>query len=1272
MTTVFQTLLPPLAEAVAAEFRGREDGHCVRVDSLSYEDSVALCQLLRDSGQESFVSFVLNPAPAQAFELRPDHAVEKRNPPNPSFCLIVPRDFSAEVPKSLENAFSVFDLRNFLASTEDHLVASLPEEIRTVIRRLKARLKGRAAVSAEDRIAYYLDLREKPVLSDAGRSLWRLGLIPDFREDFLARIEQNRRSVDAISRPSRPQNSAAERIAELGLPSGDFNRRLIRFLSSRVLHDTEAWQRPIAEDPAFENLSFDHWPFPEHQFFDLQSIQVEPFADSHGEVASYCHLEHSAGVGTALVANVGPKKKVALKWVSDPINPKGVTHWCVELIPARSQYGDTGSTLLVEKVKATLKQIKTARIKLDLDLEEIEYRAVEFRVSALGSDGQAVCDVAGEVISGHSDEFWLTKEEDEEGVDRLRKLTDISLPLARLRASYTLPHNEPELPESNPLWQEEDTSFSIQLRRKILMRLATSQVLCKIQDYILENPKSGWLWADIDSEKRLSFPDIQWDALPDSLVEQKPWADFLKQRDQLCRELRGREARRRVESLDWDNVLTDRVRKYARSYRDLLESTISSSDLEALRWVLTLDALQIRILYPGGGDSTAALILPLHPLRLLWYGAYAELLEHWRTALVGLPKSERRDALDFSIAERLVPAHMPLFVPGQGDQVHVFAQNLGIFLGVAFPADVPEPGRLLMQISDLLGLPSELVSFSDFPQEKLTRNLLEYQHLHDYVSSFRISVSNAGDGLPVIDGLREMYARLTNEWESRGGMPRLDLIAHYRKPLPLNMPEADKLRAWLEAQTATTSASHLAPTMQLAIRSEDLLSTPPGGDVNLVVLFDESRATVALKPTIEGQDSASGYGLITHLVSRFDSQADAASWVHQAAFPSGAAHEKHPVTSGYTADLVDTQRAMLQAEQRRLNLTLSEPEVLSLVVQLDAEHRDRLNRVHKSADWVLLLDRYIGIDLFDDPRDPFLSESAKKYLLDYAPEFVEGLGHKLIVTTAWREEIEEVLRTAMADLGFEAVEESVGQALQHLKSISGRLALRLIHDNTRAKEVAGLGAAVAWMKANGDLADSILIPVDSHPEIFASEPSVPGSQDTPDIAGSMERCDLVQVRVYPRRIDVTFVEVKLRRGTVPGTDLADRMCDQMDATENRFRRLFFSDQKRLDHVFQRSKLHALLRFYAGRAARYGFFSGDGNQVAEKYTETLRLLSRLEGGIPTMRSASRGYIVDLAGSSREPFTHRGAEFRILTASDFEQSTSLRTAISETARRQASTP
>ena len=59
----------------------------------------------------------------------------------------------------------------------------------------------------------------------------------------------------------------------------------------------------------------------------------------------------------------------------------------------------------------------------------------------------------------------------------------------------------------------------------------------------------------------------------------------------------------------------------------------------------------------------------------------------------------------------------------------------------------------------------------------------------------------------------------------------------------------------------------------------------------------------------------------------------------------------------------------------------------------------RLLRIHQSTDWIILLDRFIGIDLFDDPGDQYLATTARKYLLDYAPEFIEGLGHRLIVTT---------------------------------------------------------------------------------------------------------------------------------------------------------------------------------------------------------------------------------------------------------------------------------
>ena len=327
--------------------------------------------------------------------------------------------------------------------------------------------------------------------------------------------------------------------------------------------------------------------------------------------------------------------------------------------------------------------------------------------------------------------------------------------------------------------------------------------------------------------------------------------------------------------------------------------------------------------------------------------------------------------------------------------------------------------------------------------------------------------------------------------------------------------------------------------------------------------------------------------------------------------------------------------------------------VPSLCVELSFEERNRLDRVHHSADWVILLDRFIGIDLFDDPTDQYLASTARKYLLDYAPEFIEGLGHRLVVTTAWREEVEDILSLAMKDLGFSAVEESVSEALNALKSVSGRLALRMIHDNTRAREAAGLGAVVSWLRAQGDLKNTVLLPVDAHPEVF----SVVQKRDRRTVAdgdvGAMLRCDLVQILFRSNRLDVTFLEVKSRSGAKGLTDLADRMMDQMEATERRFRELFFSPEDRTDHVLQRSKLAAVLRFYTKRAFRYGYFeNSDGLQDA------MRSIGKLETGISQMKVGFRGFVVDLNGAKQKAFQHRGATFRVLTARDFEESTVFR--------------
>ena len=80
--------------------------------------------------------------------------------------------------------------------------------------------------------------------------------------------------------------------------------------------------------------------------------------------------------------------------------------------------------------------------------------------------------------------------------------------------------------------------------------------------------------------------------------------DFLRQRELLAKELVGRAPRYRVASLEWNATLTERIRRYAKSYRELL----GSADSEGLPLALKIDTLQLTIFIRGAG-----------PKLLFWY-----------------------------------------------------------------------------------------------------------------------------------------------------------------------------------------------------------------------------------------------------------------------------------------------------------------------------------------------------------------------------------------------------------------------------------------------------------------------------------------------------------------------------------------------------------------------------------------------------------------------------------------------------------------------------
>src|SRR5439155_3503012 len=154
-------------------------------------------------------------------------------------------------------------------------------------------------------------------------------------------------------------------------------------------------------------------------------------------------------------------------------------------------------------------------------------------------------------------------------------------------------------------------------------------------------------------------------------------------------------------------------------------------------------------------------------------------------------------------------------------------------------------------------------------------------------------------------------------------------------------------------------------------------------------------------------------------------------------------------------------------------------------IQLELSDTDKhlINQIHELSDWVFTIDRNFGIEYFDNPRSG--GGAVRSYLIDYSPEFLEGVGHRLIISTFWLSEIESIISDGLKKMGIPGTGFHAAQVLDVLKSISVRLALKLINNPKDAKEIIGLALTRLLLQDNGDLKTGVLIPVDSHIDLFA-------------------------------------------------------------------------------------------------------------------------------------------------------------------------------------------
>ena len=180
---------------------------------------------------------------------------------------------------------------------------------------------------------------------------------------------------------------------------------------------------------------------------------------------------------------------------------------------------------------------------------------------------------------------------------------------------------------------------------------------------------------------------------------------------------------------------------------------------------------------------------------------------------------------------------------------------------------------------------------------------------------------------------------------------------------------------------AVPSDSHLRPKLRVAVRgTSDFRRDPEGHPAHLSLLFDVFPAEdVGASRATPREASAPVHGLVQDFQVEYQEDENAVAWRRQPRHGLATPIEQAEALTDLLADLssaLSSATATVATGQTALDLR----PVVTLA--LDADDRALLHQVHEVSDWVLTLDRNMGIEFFDHGGKP----GRPDYLIDHSPE----------------------------------------------------------------------------------------------------------------------------------------------------------------------------------------------------------------------------------------------------------------------------------------------
>jgi hypothetical protein len=1226
----------------------------VRVTTLPDPVMERLCETLQ--GDPRWVARMLAAGtPDRPWKATATKLIELRNTLEEPLLVFVPSGLRTAAEDSLDVAtFTELSLAGLSRDLVESLLAELTEDIQFQARDIFEYLRlERVSRHADDQeVEYLLTVVKNGGTAEAvGRALYVFGLIPDDAllgrsniRSWLSRNYNACRELFDIDRPLR------ERIGRLRVQPGTIQNGLFAFLRLRHTDSPRAWASEIACDPRHHNLSFDHW-----QLVDAVDQELRLTLEPLNLPVQTPDLVSGAAQMPVLDLQGRRGLKVSARSMPPPAQVAGWKSFRFQIL----SHGEDGESVAWESNNypkpGGKNRVFSRTIKL-ADLQRLEEGAYYIKVDAYDQSGALLTkrrpidpnDTEGRA-ENESKYFLITRGVDNADVEtpeprviQVPSFLDAYVTVAARQAlskSSDKPLQRSGIPGA---WTEPisasvrgDVHFELHGEGVAGYGVVMPGLLRKLELAILSHPERlGALSINLTDAKKLSDVEPELCKIA-SLPDTPESRAFLEAREAVFRQIREQHLLRlrssdeipeRTNTVETADLLDlcGPIEDYGHAFVDLAsvllspESTKSGSPIERGAIAQT-DIVELAWRRSSGDPGRALLLAPTHPLRLLWHLQHAAFCEQaLRAARDGQQNVPSWPDFFKQVREAIAPISLPLVLFDSRGRGYIDRGLLTTHWSLYLPdrADGDRPidvSGCQDRIRRQLTIRATPATSPTVGGRELASRAFDYLQQHPYVDQLRINVFNPGDGQAIADALREI-----ERVQVRLKIPAMSNLLRYS--VQMFGSGADHLESMGEAletlldpdrqvseddEFSLTSANHLLPKLIFARNSvEDFLRHPESFLAHISIFLEHFQARSRLGHIDRLRRGSYVLGLVQESEIVLEGQELRFGWSRGLRPMTGRQPESREALIQEVLDSTQRLEAAAAAGQ-------PQPSGVAPVVALllDAPSQGLLKRAHDVSDWVVTVDRNLGVEYFDSGT----TSRDFGYLLDFAPESLQSEQQRIMLTTRSTPELTSIMRPALEGMGMVLGDGEDVVVLETLRSLSGRIALRLLSAPNQSREVVGLLLARWLLEQTGLLRDRAIIPLDAHRTWF-QKPAGLGEGEQ----GTQQRSDLLLVGFDPviSTVSLTVVEVKLR-DSLSDTDrgyLYRQMKEQAESTERRLRERFdleLYSTPRADALLRAKEFTTTLAFYIRRGKRYNLISPSEADAALDFVQNLDGGYRLE-------------------------------------------------------------